>query len=289
MANETKLKYELMNLKYELTNNIQFLSPSNRVLHQIRALKDFDGVKKGDLGGWVESEGNLSQEGNCWIYDNAKVYDSSRISNDAKIYDNVIVHGSSIVTNHSSIRNDTKIRDSSIFRNVTIEDRATILASTITGNVKISGKCAILNSKVYDDVVISGKISLSKGTRVRDNSKIYGSGSIRNSHIYENAKIKGCDFYISNGDIKNSRDFISFSGGVVYNDTCSISNVTVYRSQYNDVIIRIENHDPSKLEYKEHIYKNTAYAFKKDLKINSLLTNIGKSLVYDAISYVEGC
>lgn len=280
MTNET-------NLKYKLTKNT--LIYAKRTLYQIEALKDFDDVKKGDFGGWVESENNLSQEGNCWIYDNAKVYDSARISDDAKIYDNVEIRGNSIVMNHATIKNDTKIRNSSIFRNVTIEDRATILASTITGNVKISGKCAIFDSEVYDDAIISGKISLSKGTRIRDNSKISGSGSIRNSHIYENAKIKGCDFYISNGDIKNNRDFISFSGGIVYNDRCSISNVTAYRSQYNDVIIRIENHDPSKLEYKEHIYKNTTYAFKKDLKINSLLTNIGKSLVYDAISYVEGC
>ena len=28
-------------------------------------------VHQGDLGGFVESERNLSQEGSCWIYDNA--------------------------------------------------------------------------------------------------------------------------------------------------------------------------------------------------------------------------
>ena len=39
-------------------------------LHRIQALKDFGDVKKGDFGGWVEKEENLSQEGNCWIYEN---------------------------------------------------------------------------------------------------------------------------------------------------------------------------------------------------------------------------
>ena len=38
------------------------------------ACKDFGNIKKGDFGGYVESEKNLSHEGNCWVYDGAKVY-----------------------------------------------------------------------------------------------------------------------------------------------------------------------------------------------------------------------
>ena len=30
-------------------------------------------VKEGDIGGYIESEDNLSQAGTCWIYDEAKV------------------------------------------------------------------------------------------------------------------------------------------------------------------------------------------------------------------------
>ena len=40
---------------------------------RIRACKDFGNVKRGDFGGLVQSEDNLSQYGECWIYDGAQV------------------------------------------------------------------------------------------------------------------------------------------------------------------------------------------------------------------------
>ena len=57
--------------KYELTD--ETIDVSGTTLHRIKALKDFGNVKKGELGGYVESERNLSQEGNCWVCGNAKV------------------------------------------------------------------------------------------------------------------------------------------------------------------------------------------------------------------------
>lgn len=72
------------NIKYELTDEtIEF---GGRTLYRIKALKDFGGVKTGDLGGYVESEDNLSHEGMCWIYDDAKVYDNVRIANNAIVF-----------------------------------------------------------------------------------------------------------------------------------------------------------------------------------------------------------
>ena len=56
--------------RYELTDI------RNGKLRRIRALRDIPryNVKAGDLGGWVESEKNLSQEGDCWVGGNARVY-----------------------------------------------------------------------------------------------------------------------------------------------------------------------------------------------------------------------
>lgn len=56
--------------KYRLTGEKSEYDES--VIFRIQALKDFGDVKAGDLGGWVESEDNLSHEGDCWIYDDAK-------------------------------------------------------------------------------------------------------------------------------------------------------------------------------------------------------------------------
>ena len=72
--------------KYELTEE-KITLDENQTLYRIKALKDFGDVKAGDLGGFVESEKNLSQDGNCWISDDVKVYeDAARISESAIIF-----------------------------------------------------------------------------------------------------------------------------------------------------------------------------------------------------------
>lgn len=60
---------------------------------RIQALKDFSNVKVGDIGGYVESEDNLSHEGDCWIYDNARISSRARVSGNARAYGNSQVYG----------------------------------------------------------------------------------------------------------------------------------------------------------------------------------------------------
>ena len=48
-----------MEKKYRLTD--ETINVDGRILHRIEALKDFGNVKKGDKGGFVEKEENLSQ------------------------------------------------------------------------------------------------------------------------------------------------------------------------------------------------------------------------------------
>ena len=80
--------------KYELTQET-----NEQGLHRIRALRDIPryGVKKGDLGGFVERENNLSQEDDCWIANDATVMghaivkDDGIVMGDATVKDNVII------------------------------------------------------------------------------------------------------------------------------------------------------------------------------------------------------
>ena len=44
-----------------------FIIHEDKKLFRIRALQNFSGVKKGDTGGYVESENNLSQFNDCWV------------------------------------------------------------------------------------------------------------------------------------------------------------------------------------------------------------------------------
>lgn len=44
----------------------------NHTLYRIKALIDFGDVNASELGGYIESEKNLSHRGSCWIYNDSK-------------------------------------------------------------------------------------------------------------------------------------------------------------------------------------------------------------------------
>ncbi|WP_375620598.1 hypothetical protein [Bartonella sp. TS25HLJMH] len=84
-----------MEKKYELTD--ETTEVDGKTLHRIRALRDFGNVEKGDLGGFIENEDNLSHEGDCWVGDDALVYEGARVYDDAQISDNAKVFGNAEV------------------------------------------------------------------------------------------------------------------------------------------------------------------------------------------------
>ena len=88
-----------MDKKYELTDIT--MRCEGRILYRIRALKDFADVKKGKLGGWVETEDNLSQKGNCWIYNNAKCMDNARMYDNSTMFDRSEMHNNSVMYDYS--------------------------------------------------------------------------------------------------------------------------------------------------------------------------------------------
>ena len=87
--------------KYELTKESKQVG--DVTLYRIKALKDFADVKKGDLGGWIEKESNLSQEDSCWIYDEA------RVSGDAMVYENAKVSGKAWISEKAWVSGDAKV------------------------------------------------------------------------------------------------------------------------------------------------------------------------------------
>lgn len=69
--------------KYRLTN--EKIIVGYRTLYRIQALQDFENVKMGELGGWIESEKNLSHEGDARVYGDARVSGDAWVSGDADI------------------------------------------------------------------------------------------------------------------------------------------------------------------------------------------------------------
>jgi hypothetical protein len=94
-------------MKYKLTKNKTTIG--DVTLYQIEALKDFSNIKKGDLGGWIEKESNLSQQGNCWVYGDALVYDDALVYGDAEVYGSTLVFGNTVVSGNTKVYSTAEI------------------------------------------------------------------------------------------------------------------------------------------------------------------------------------
>lgn len=88
---------------------------NRHILHQIIALKDFGDVKRGDIGGWIESDDNLTQagnawvSGNAWVYGNARVYGNAMVFGRAMVYGNAMVYGDAMVCENALVCDNVKV------------------------------------------------------------------------------------------------------------------------------------------------------------------------------------
>ena len=101
-----------MEKKYKLTD--ETINVGGKKLCRIEALKDFGDVKKGDKGGFIEDEHNLSHDGNSWVFGNACVYCNARVCGNASVYGDARVCGNASVFDNAKIENNS---DYIVFKN----------------------------------------------------------------------------------------------------------------------------------------------------------------------------
>ena len=150
--------------KYELTTETKVVL--GRTLHRIRALVAFGNVDAGELGGWVETEGNLAQSGNAWVYDDAEVYGNARVSGCAKVFENAKVSGCARVYDNALVYGKARI-----YGDARVGSKA-----DVSGNAKVFGKAWLSgNAEVWkhDHLLMIGAIG-SRGVvttfyRTKDN------------------------------------------------------------------------------------------------------------------------
>ena len=154
--------------KYKLTE--ETIIVNGRTLYRIEALKDFNDVKKGDKGGFVEKENNLSQYGDSWVYDDAKICDDAKVFDNARVYDYAKVYGNAIIYG-----------DAKVYCNAEVYGYAKVFE-----NAEVS-----FDAKVYDDAKVY------EYAMVQGNAKVYGNAEVRtNACIYGDAVIDSIGDYI---------------------------------------------------------------------------------------------
>lgn len=175
-------------------------------LYRIEALRDFRNVKKGDRGGYVETQDNLSHEGNCWIYDDAKVYGQAKVFEDALIWDNAEVFNHAEVYGKAQIRDNAEVSGySKVYDKAEVTDHANVF-----GLAKVFGNATLSNqAEVYVEAQVYGKAQVYGNAQVCGFAKVYGSAAVGN-----NAEIRGVaeisktmDYYVGKNIWSSGRFF----------------------------------------------------------------------------------
>ena len=170
-----------MEKKYRLLEN-DTITVGSRTLYRIEALKDFVNVKKGDKGGYVESEENLSHEGNCWVYGNAQVFGYAEVFGNAKVYGNAEVYGNALVHGSACVADNARVcGDARVF-----------------GYAEVFGK-----ARVYGYAEVFGY------ARVCGDARVYGNAYVSdNTQVYGKARVCGCAEVYGDADIRSTRDYV---------------------------------------------------------------------------------
>lgn len=165
-----------MGKKYKLTD--ETINLNGVTLYRIEALKYFGEIKKGDKGGFIESENNLAHEGDAWVSDNAHVYGN------ACVFDNSQVYGNAFVSGYAQVYGDAFV-----YGNAWLYD-----------NTRVCGYARVAdNARVYGDA------------NVCDDSSVFGSALVYdNARVCGDALVRGYACVCGDAEISNKSDYIVF-------------------------------------------------------------------------------
>lgn len=126
-------------------------------LWRIRACKDFHDVKKGDFGGFVQNEYNLSHEGNCWIYDRAEVWDNARVYDNAQVREEATIYGNARIYGNATVSYNATVYDrAEVYGNATVFGHARVCGDAkICGNADVSGTTKVCEHAMVNDYQVT--------------------------------------------------------------------------------------------------------------------------------------
>ena len=165
-----------MSKKYKLTD--ETINLNGATLYRIEALKDFGEIKKGNKGGFIESENNLAHEGDAWVSDNAHVYGDACVFDNARVYNNAFVSGYAQVYGNAFVYGNAWLYD----------------------NTRVCGYAWVAdNARVYGDA------------NVCDDSSVFGSACVYdNARVCGDALVRGYACVCGDAEISNKSDYIVF-------------------------------------------------------------------------------
>ena len=164
------------NKKYEITDITHEKYP---FLHRIRALRDIGREgKAGDLGGFVESESNLSAEAgdDAWIFGDAIAAGEGYVDESSVLRDRAIVCGHAYVSKGAEMSGDSRAEDDAYIRGARLSrcarasGNSMILQSTDTQVSPILTGSCVVYGKVIGDIMLAGTVVVISGEEIINDS-----------------------------------------------------------------------------------------------------------------------
>lgn len=246
-------------MKYKLTE--EYIVYNGRKLYRIQALKDMLDIHvlKGDLGGFVESENNLSQEGDCWIFHDA------------------MVCGNAIVFENACIFHDAEVFDNAkVFSRSTISDNAKIFGfAQINKSSSVSG-----HAKVYDEAIITDFSKVCSDAEVFGNAKIFHSHIEVGSKVFGNATLRNRS-YIRESKISSNQTFKGiylYNAQILHENQCSIIYLKFldeYLYSYikrNQITYTLNNTNYNSREFIAYIKNNSSPCYDHRRELLDIIT-----------------
>lgn len=179
-------------MKYEFTGEVKNIG--GKILHRIRAVRDIpeQNVKAGDLGGWLETEENLSHDSAAWVTGEAWVMGRAYVTDSTLVAGKALVTGEALVTDSAHVMGAALVTDS----------------ARVMGEARVSGKARVTGKAwVMGTACVTGKACVSGNARVMKSSDCITIGTI-GSRDDTTTFYRGADgkIYVSCGCFNGSID-----------------------------------------------------------------------------------
>ena len=205
-----------------------------------KTLKRVVRIEDNLVGGWIESEHNLSHDGNCFVFDNAIVMD------DARVIDNAIVKDFGVIMNNGLVKDNGVVKDCGL-----VKDNGVVKDYCI-----VKGNALILNNMV-----------VSKGDIISDNNILYCDNNYNN--INNDMKIYQLDMTKSRWEISLLDDKLNAKCFNVYEnaEAVYIHNNNIYISANKTKLIKIAHNlleeKINKMRFELDYYENMKFKITK--------------------------
>lgn len=173
----------LLGKKYKLLKRHSLLLENGITVYRIKALVAIPehNVKRGDLGGYIQDESNLSHLQGAWVGASAIVYEDAVVAGCAFVSGSAKVRGRAVLSHQCIVRDEATVSGNAIIMDIAmVGEQATISDDTVVcGQAVIKGQAHLSgNAQVHDKSLVDGSARVDRIGQLRGHSHATGNAHV---------------------------------------------------------------------------------------------------------------